>query len=110
MIIHAQHIRVHTTIRIKIRNEISKVDLVALLLFHVEELCQCLYHSDLEHVGWRQLILYVAQPWPLPSAKDLVDTIRQFSVSGATSSEPEDVVEQRTVPGCRYFPVWRAVT
>ena len=57
--------------------------------FKVEQLCASLYGADSDYVDWRQFIVCAAQPWPLPSAQDLVDALRQFS--SLTSSNSTDV-------------------
>ena len=57
--------------------------------FKVEQLCASLCGADSDYVDWRQFIVCAAQPWPLPSAQDLVDALRQFS--SLTSSNSTDV-------------------
>ena len=51
-----------------------------------------MYGVDSDYVDWRQFIVCVAQPWPLPSAQDLLDATQQFSSISGTSS---DIVNQR---------------
>ena len=63
----------------------------------MEQLCASLYGADSDYVDWRQFIVCAAQPWPLPSAQDLVDALRQFSSLTSSNSTDADLQEGSSV-------------
>ena len=58
----------------------------------VELLCGSLYGANSDFVDWRQFIVCAAQPWPHPSAQDLVDAMQRFSCSQNNTATAKDSV------------------
>ena len=70
-----------------------------------EVLCSSLYGANSDFVNWRQFIVCAVQPWPHPSAQDLLDVMCQFSPppqSIDTSSAESSLMKDSTLSK----PVW----
>ena len=73
-----------------------------------EVLCSSLYGANSDFVDWRQFIVCVAQPWPHPSAQDILDAMHQFSPTPESidTSTAESGLMKDSLSSMLSKPVW----
>ena len=45
----------------------------------MEQLCEVLYGGREDYVDWRKFVVCAAQPWPIPSSKQLVEAAQRLA-------------------------------
>ena len=87
----------------------TRLIFVGLSPSQAELLCSSLYGANPDFVDWRQFIVCAAQPWPRPSAQDLIDAMQQFSPSQsntiATAAETDDL-KRDSLSSTLSKPLW----
>ena len=63
-------------------------------------MCKLVYGNTTEYMDWRQFLTVVAQPWPLPTAQQLVAALQQF-----TAVAPAGMVSREQYSGVRTWLV-----
>ena len=49
----------------------------------MEQLCEVLYGGREDYVDWRKFVVCAAQPWPIPSSKQLVEAAQGLAAVAA---------------------------
>ncbi len=49
----------------------------------VQKVCEMLYGNEADYIDWRQFLVFVAHPSPMPTTDQLVEADKQFSQVGS---------------------------
>ena len=69
-------------------------------------MCGSLYGANSDFVDWCQFLVCAAEPWPRPSAQDLVDAMQQFSPPQSNSSVVENGLKKDSLSSTLSKPLW----